>query len=317
MTGKGNIISRYHIVAWSVRGAAVLAITITIAAGAQAQNVVAFINGEPITSLDVEQRSKLDELSNHKPPARQDVVDELINDKLKIREGKRWGVEPSDGDVDSAFTTMAGRLHATSEQLGQQLAKAGTSANSLRTRIRADLVWQALVRGRFAASLEINDKDVLAEMIAKKSDDDTSDSFEYTLRPVLLIVPPGAPEATYEERKRDAEALRSRFHSCDEGLPLARSLASVVVRDRIVRHSADIPAELRKGLDSIPVGQLTSPDITKLGIEMFAICDKKADTSDKSPSKKEARDAAFQERFEKQSKQYLDTLRSSALIEYK
>jgi peptidyl-prolyl cis-trans isomerase SurA len=84
-----------------------------------------------------------------------------------------------------------------------------------------------------------------------------------------------------------------------------------------VRNSSDVPAELRKGLDSVPVGQLTAPDITKLGVELFAICSKTESKADNSPGKRQAREAAFAEKFEQQSKRYLDDLRHAALIEYK
>ena len=47
--------------------------------GARAQVIVVIVNGEPITALDIEQRSKLTELSTHKTPTRQEVLDELIN----------------------------------------------------------------------------------------------------------------------------------------------------------------------------------------------------------------------------------------------
>src|SRR5438309_10639943 len=63
---------------------------------ARAQQVVVIVNGEPITALDVEQRSKLIQLSTHKAPPRQEVIDELIAEKLKVREAKKWGLEVSD-----------------------------------------------------------------------------------------------------------------------------------------------------------------------------------------------------------------------------
>ncbi len=50
----------------------------------------------PITALDIEQRSKLTQMSTHKTPPRQEVIDELINEKLKVREAKKWGLEVTD-----------------------------------------------------------------------------------------------------------------------------------------------------------------------------------------------------------------------------
>jgi peptidyl-prolyl cis-trans isomerase SurA len=286
---------------------------------AKAQTVVAFVNGEPITALDIEQRSKLIELQEHQAPSRQKVIDELVDEKLKVREGRRWGLEVSDAEVDSSFAFMAthnARL-SSADQFAAALREKGVNIANFKARIRAGLVWPQLVRSRFQASLEIGEQDLLAEMLNKKTDEDAATGYEYTLRPILFIVTPGSPPSAFEERKREAELLRNRFRSCEEGLPFARELREVNVRDQIVRSSADVPAELRKGLDSVPVGQLTTPEITKLGVEMFAVCSKAEAKADNTPGKRRARESIFNAKFEQLSKRYLDELRRAALIEYR
>ncbi|HEY6259412.1 MAG TPA: SurA N-terminal domain-containing protein [Xanthobacteraceae bacterium] len=299
---------------WSV--AAFLAMA-AATSGAQAQNVVAFVNGEPITALDIDQRSKLLEATSptHKVPSRQEVLDDLINEKLEIREAKRWGIEASGDDVDQAFTGTAQKFHVTTDQFIQMLTKSGVTPQTYRARLRAQIVWPSLVRGRYSSSLEIFDKDILQEMLNKKTDEEAG-NYDYTLRPILFIVPPGSPASAFEDRKREAEGLRGRFTGCEQGLSFARGLASVVVRDQIIRGSADIPPDLRKGLDSVPVGQLTAPEITKLGVEMFAVCAKDAAKADNSPDKRQARESLFNQKFEQQSKKYLQELHRQALIEY-
>ena len=303
-----------------LRAGALCAAALVVAAaigGAQAQNVVVFVNGEPITQLDIDQRSKLLEVSSptHKAPPRQEVLDELIDEKLKVREAKRWGIDPTDSDVDSAFTAAAQRFHQSTDQFVQTLTKAGVTPQTFRARLRADLVWQPLVRGRYQSSLEIYDQDILAEMLNKKSDDDGATGYDYTLRPILFLVPPGSAPTVFEDRKKEAEGLRNRFRSCDDGLPFARALRDVAVRDQIIRSSADVPADLRKGLDDVPVGQLTAPEITTLGVEMFAVCAKDPSKSDNSAGKKQAKETLFNQKFEQQSKRYLQELRRQALIE--
>jgi peptidyl-prolyl cis-trans isomerase SurA len=300
-------------------GAAALIATAAAIGGAQAQNVAAFVNGEPITALDIDQRSKLLEVSSptHKAPPRSEVLDELINEKLKIREAKRWGIDPTDDDVDTAFTSAAQRMHLSTDQFIQMLTKNGVTPMTFRARLRSDLVWQPLVRGRYQSTLEIFDQDILQEMINKKTDSAETTSYDYTLRPILFVVPPGSPAAAFEDRKREAEGLRNRFRSCDDGLPFARALKDVAVRDQIIRSSADVPADLRKGLDSVPVGQLTAPEITKLGVEMFAVCAKDTAKADNSTGKRQARESLFNEKFDQVSKRYLKELRNGALIEYR
>jgi peptidyl-prolyl cis-trans isomerase SurA len=212
---------------------------------------------------------------------------------------------------------MAQRAGQTSDQFVQSLTKAGVTPQTFRQRLRAQIVWPSLVRGRYQSTLEVYDQDVLQEMLNKKSDDDTATSFDYTLRPILFVVPPGAAPTAYEDRKREADGLRNRFRSCDDGLPFARALNAVVVRDQIIRSSSDIPPEQRKTLDGVPVGQLTAPEVTKLGVEMFAICAKDTSKADNTPGKKQAKEALFNQKFELQSKKYLQELRRQALIEYK
>ena len=43
-----------------------------------AQAVAVMVNGEPITTFDIAQRSRLIQISTHKTPSRQQVIDELM-----------------------------------------------------------------------------------------------------------------------------------------------------------------------------------------------------------------------------------------------
>ena len=299
----------------SLLTAAVLMLGLSaLATAARAQQVVVIVNGEPITALDIEQRTKLNQLSTHKIPSRQEVLDELINEKLKVREAKKFGLEIPSSEVDTAFASVASRMRLTPEQLTEQLAKSGVNAATLKARLKADMTWPQLVRGRYQASLQIGDKDILTAMDSKSSD---SVGYDYTLRPILFLVPTGSAEALVEGRKREAEALRSRFQDCETGIAFARALKDVAVRDQLVRSSADIPAELRKVLDGVEVGRLTAPEVTKFGIEMFAICAKKESAADNSPIRRQVRDSIMAERLEQRSKQYLQELRRGAMLEYK
>jgi peptidyl-prolyl cis-trans isomerase SurA len=293
------------------------AIFVLATSGAIAQNVVVIVNGDPITALDIEQRTKFIKLTSQKTPSQTEVLNELIDEKLKVKEGKRWSLELSDSDLEAAYASMGERMHKTAAQLTQDLEKAGVDPGTLKSRIRADMVWQQLVRGRYSTSLQPSDKDIeLALTKDTKDSENPQPATEYIIRPILLLVPPGSPQNVYETRRKDAESLRARFKNCEEGLPAARSVEGAVVRDRVIRNSSDLQPELRKILAAIPIGQLSAPEITKLGVELFAICSKREAKAD-AAAKRKAHDAIFNKRFEEQSKQYLRRLRQEALIERK
>jgi peptidyl-prolyl cis-trans isomerase SurA len=286
------------------------------AAPARAQNVVVIVNGDPITALDIEQRTKFIHLSTQKTPTRQAVLDELIDEKLKLKEAKRWGIEVPDSEVDSTYASMGSRMRLTADQLSQSLAKSGVTPLTLKARIKADLAWQSLVRGRYKESLQLADTDINKALETSKAEETDTTSYDYVLRPILLLVPPGSADTLFESRKKEAEGLRARFKSCQEGLGLARAVRDVAIRDRIIRSSGDLSSELRKVLDSVPVGQLTAPEVTRLGVEMFALCAKQESKSD-TPGKRKARESVYTQKFEQTSKRYLNQLRRAAMIERK
>jgi peptidyl-prolyl cis-trans isomerase SurA len=294
--------------------AAALLLVSSIAA--RCQQVVLLVDGEPITNLDIEHRSKFMQMSTNKPPARQEVIDGLIDEILEIREAKKFSIDVPDSEVDASYTGVANRMGLDGQKLTQVLEKGGASADTLKHRLKAQLAWTNLVRGRYKASLEIADTDVEAQLQLHKPDEKNEVGYEYLLRPVVLIVPHGSPDSAFEARKRDADALRARFANCTDGIPFARALREVAVRDQITKFSADLPQQLRDLLDKTEIGHLTPPEQTTEGMQMFALCSKK-ETKVETPGKKEIRDEMFQKKFGAKAKSYLAELRRAAMIEYK
>jgi peptidyl-prolyl cis-trans isomerase SurA len=283
---------------------------------ASAQTVAVMVNGDPITDYDIEQRSKLNFLTTHKPSNRQDVINELIDEKVKIKEAKKYGVDPTASDIDQAFGSMSSRMRLSPEQLTKSLESQGIRADTLKSRIKADMVWTSLVRGRYKDRLLVGERDVAAAVKAEGGDEQQAQAFEYRMRPVVLIVPHGSAPAAIEARHKEAETLRARVQTCDEANNYFKTMANAAIRDLIVKTSADIPSNLRKVLDDTPIGHLTPPEVTKQGVEMVVLCARNPTTID-TPKKKEMRDKMYAQKYEATSKAYLQEIRKAAMIEYR
>jgi peptidyl-prolyl cis-trans isomerase SurA len=289
-----------------------IALSSVLQSPAQAQ-IVLYVTGQPITAYDIEQRSKLIALGG-KPKSRQEIIDELIDDRVKILAAKRFNFEMSQAEVDNAFANIARSSGSTSDQFGKMLESRGVNPNTLKARLKADLTWNQMVRGKFGQQLNPSEKDIFeAEM---KSSDQKEAGVEYTLHPITFVIPRGSPANLVGVRRREAEALRQRFQSCNTGLPFARALREVVVRAPIRRNSADLSPALREILAKVEIGKVTPPEVTEGGVEVFALCDKKETNSD-SPTKRKVRDEIFQRRFQTRADRYLKELRAQAMIEYK
>jgi peptidyl-prolyl cis-trans isomerase SurA len=294
---------------------AALAAAVAVPAGAFAQ-VVVIANGSPITAYDIEQRTKLITTSTHKAPTRQEVIQDLIDDRIKITKAKSYGFEVPDAEVDQAFANMAKNQQLSPQQFTQVIERAGISPTTIKARVRAELTWSQLVRGRYSASLEIGESEITKALSERNDSQGDVAGYIYTLYPVMILVPPGSSAAVMEAKRHEAENLRGRFVSCNEGLAFSRALRDVAVREPISRSSADLTPQLREVLGSIQVGHLTTPEPTAQGLQMFALCDKKESKTD-SPLKREVRQELYSKRFEIESKRFLDEIRKSAMIEYK
>jgi len=281
-----------------------------------AQTVAVMVNGEPITNYDIEQRSKLTFLTTHKAADRQQVINELIDEKVKIKEGKKFGVDPSISDIDQSYAAMSSRMRITPEQLTKSLESQGIRPDTLKARMKAEMVWTSLIRGRYKESLQVGEKEVAAAIHVNGDEKQETESFEYKMQPIVLIVPRGSAPAAVEARHKEAEALRSRVQTCDEANAFFKSMQNAAIREAVTKTSADIPAVLREVLDKTPIGHLTPPEVTKQGVEMVALCGRKPTTVD-TPKKKEIREKMYAEKYQAKSQSYLQEVRKAAMIEYR
>ncbi|OCK60128.1 SurA N-terminal domain-containing protein [Bradyrhizobium sp. LMTR 3] len=302
---------------WSLiaGGAVALAVLAGGASPLQAQSVAVMVNGEPITTLDIEQRTKLNFLTTRKQMPRKEVIEELIDEKVKIKEAKRFGVDPTASDIDQAFAGMSQRMRISPEQLTKSLESQGVRPETLKARLKAEMVWGSLVRGRFKESLQVGEKDV-ADAAQQSGEATQADAFEYRLQPIVLIVPRGSAPSAIDLRRKEAESLRERVQSCEQANSYFKSMQNAAIRGIVTKTSADIPGPLRELLDKTPIGRLTPPEITKQGVEMVALCDRKPTKID-TPKKREIREKMYTQKYEAKSKAYLADIRKAAMIEYR
>ena len=285
------------------------------AAGAQAQ-IVALVNGDAITALDVAQRTKLIQLSTQKTPTRQEVLDELIEDRLKVQIAKRYISEVPKREIESAFANIARRAGMSADQFAKVVTASGVSVESLKARIHADFVWTQIIRGKFRAALQIGESEVAVKLQGAPNQKQEPTDFEYSLRPILFA---GAARRGARPPWRRASAMPRTCARASRAATRDCALRWGCRTWRCARRScASRPISASSSatsLNNTPVGRLTPPDVSLQGVELFAVCDKKEAKGGESVAKREAREAVYQERYQALSKKYLKELRSQALIE--
>jgi peptidyl-prolyl cis-trans isomerase SurA len=281
-------------------------------APARAQ-VVALVNGAAVTESDILQRIRLLQVTEGRTLSRKDALQELVDERVKIQMFRRYKLDITDEDVEQTISGMARRNNMTVDQLSQRLGQSGLRLGTLRERIRAEMGWGQIVRARFQSAAQVTEGEVIA---ATQSRNQSARYFEFRLRQITLIVPRGSNNDVYATRQREAERLRQSFTDCEAGEARVREMRETVIRPAIVRTSADFADRQRDILEKTPIGQLTPVEVTRQGVEMLAVCERKeipgqhADTRD-------VRNELVMQRLQGQSQRWLEELRRQALIEYR
>jgi peptidyl-prolyl cis-trans isomerase SurA len=286
-----------------------------IPAPAAAQQIVAFVYGEPITALDVDQRARIIEVFSRKKASRKEVLDELIDQKLKLHQARRLDIDIDTAQINREYAAMARRGGRSVPELDQAFQQAGISVTTFKTKLRADLAWRDVMQKMSPGSFQIRDADVVAALVAR-GQTTSSKAFQYTMRQVVFVVPRGSPDSARAARLKEAEALRAKFQSCETDLALAREYREVVVREPVIRISTDLPQRLRELIEKTPDGRMTPPEPTAAGIEVVAICGRKETVADLN-SRTEIREELLSQRIDSQEKKILDDLRRKAVIDYR
>jgi peptidyl-prolyl cis-trans isomerase SurA len=297
----------------------VFAITVGIVpllpAPAAAQQVVALVNGEPITALDVAQRLKLHQISARRSPPRQELIEELINEKIKIQQAARLGIIIPDSDVDRLLGQMAQSAGRKPVDFTAELTKSGIDVPRFKNRIRAESAWRQVMQQQSPASFMVRDADIVALLMSRGQTAQIS-ATQYSLRQIVFVVPRGSSDTVRATRVREAEAFRKTFTNCQDGFAIARQQRDVVVKDPVMRLSSDLNTRLRELLDKTPIGALTPPEPIPGGIEVVAVCDRKETIADVS-SRREVREELLGKRIQLGDKELLDKFRARSIIEYR
>ncbi len=156
--------------------------------------VVVIVNDGAILQSDVSIATKLLAASANKkgsqlPPAnilKEQIIDQLISDKLQEQEADRIGVKVDDTKLNQALQEIATSNNQSLQELRQSIEDSGVTYAEFRDKIRQELATSearnVLVRRRI--NILPNEVDSLASLMAQK----TSQSVEYKISHIQLKV---------------------------------------------------------------------------------------------------------------------------------
>jgi peptidyl-prolyl cis-trans isomerase SurA len=247
------------------------------------------------------------------PGQKKNALEELIDERLKLQEAKRLGITVDDAQVDGAVKGLAQRNNVTEAQFAQNIKSMGADIAAMKSRIRATMAWQEVVRRRFGPLVAVNQRDV-DKLVSTASGGE--DQVEMQLHRIVLAVPGKLDQRLMAQRFDEAERIRARFGGCKTTAGLAGKLDNARFEDLGHRKLASIGEPTRSLLYNAKDGEMVPPTLSNDGVELYAVCSRKVIKAD-DEKRTQVQQELQQKEFEVLARRHLRDLRQDAHIEYR
>ena len=280
-------------------------------AAAQASEIKYIVNNEAVTSYDIQRRAAFLRIQNRRGNLQQLAAEEMIDQAVRSAEIKRQNISISDDQVAGAYERFARSNKMSVAQMDQVMSQTGVTKAHFREFIRAQMGWSQVLARRNRSSSAQSEQDVVRKMLEQGGA--KPKATEYMLQQVIFVVPAAERGSKLAARKREAEAMRQRFRSCDSTREFVKGLIDVTVRDLGRVLEPELPPDWEKQIKAASVGGATSVRETDRGVEFIGICSAR-EVSDDRVAQMVFQSEQSDGDAENQSKKLTEELRAKAQI---
>lgn len=270
--------------------------------------IVARVGTTGITGFEVLERAKVLQFLAGRSlnDAEKQALDSLVEDAVKSEEGARIGVTVSDAEVEEAFGNLAQNNNMSDEAFARTMSRAEVRPDAMKEKIRADLLWNRLLRRRFGERLQPTEEEIVAFIDSAPAEGPR----QYDI--ALLIVPlaANASRAQVDAIGPVVNRTRARMTNCSRIQEISREYARGSGRG--VLPAERMPGPIRDAVLNLRPGEVADPIRSRTGVNLIMLCGVR---EPQAPTREQALRTLQEERASRFAGSYLEELRSVAIIE--
>lgn len=225
--------------------------------------IVAVVNDEVITSLDVADRLALVMATTNLPNSPEainrvipQVTRQLVDEKLQLQDARRLGVNITSTQVTQAIASLATSRGSTLEALYADLDSKGIAKQAFQDQIKAQLAWREVVGKQVRSKVKVTDEEVERARLSKSLKLSAEGAVEVEIVSVVLPVPSPAEEA---QVKQLAETLVKNARSGGNFEAAVKQFAPGSSPTPNWVALADLPPALASTLAKAVPGSISNP----------------------------------------------------------
>lgn len=310
-----------------------MTIPLAPAAFAASQGIVAVVNDIPITGRDLTQRIALMKTLGdaNASISRKDALRSLIDEQVKITEATKYGMMPSDREVDDQIGRIAKNMGTSADGLSSRLKKQGIGEKAFKRYVSAMIGFNRIISSKNREQISVTDVDVDAKYkdIKRKADAQISKIMNdprmkavtvYQLMEISLPVD-GNDDMLLQARAVEAVQVLKRFNGCGNAKAAASGVFNVKFGKTFEADAAKLPKQMRAALDKVGAGKAVGPMLGKQGVQLIAFCGRRTITPPKPdfkmPTREQVRRMLINEKYDGIEEEYLKSIRGNVYVEYR
>jgi len=218
--------------------------------------IVADVNGEPISNLDIERRinfinSLLGTQKINQKEVKSQILRQLIDEIIIVSEAQKMNIELSNEELNNAVTLfLTQSLKLKADEVDQYVKKHNIDLNTLKKQVKCQLLWNKIIEVGVVPLINISDQEV-------------NDARKQKEKPDYLIT---FQEFVIPDQKM-AEDLVKKLRTSNNPEP------SIKMRKATVNLS-QLKGNLKDVLEGLEIGDVADPISLSEGYSVIKVIDK-------------------------------------------
>ncbi|MBO0736083.1 MAG: peptidylprolyl isomerase [Alphaproteobacteria bacterium] len=248
--------------------------------------IAAVVNDEAISVADVTSRLKMVMLSSNLPDTPEmrqrianQVLRQLVDEKLQMQEAKRQNVTASEAEINKAYAQIEKQNNLPPGQLEQILKQHGIERSALVDQLTASIVWAKLVRRRLLSETSlVSDEEI--DYALQRAKENANEPQSRVAEIFLAVDNPQQDEEVRRLAERLTEQMKQGARFSAVAQQFSQSATAAVGGDIGWVRPEQLSPELGKALAQMRPGELSPPIRTGAGYYLLLVLDRRSGRSE-------------------------------------
>lgn len=275
---------------WKISKSLLAAATLITSLGASAQlqildKVIAIVDDDVVLQSELDQRlatvySQIQQSGTQAPPQdilSQQVLDQLISERLQLNIAYSAGVRITDEEVNAAMARVAGGNNLSMEQYVDQIHAAGQTVAMVREEIRNEITLMRVQQGKVMRRIRISEQEL--DNFLNSEEGRFLTSPDVNIGQILLGIPSSASTVQADlvlERAQDILAQANNGKDFRE-LAIANSADQSALKggDLGWRKMAQLPGVFIDAVEDLQLGEISTPIRSGAGYHLLKLYERR------------------------------------------